>query len=317
MVSETARVLITATENPDLDGVSCAIAYQTYLAARAPGANYEAAFEGNLQMEPAFVIGRLGLKAAQIEEGNQYDKFILVDACEDRGLPSAVRLKDVIEVVDHRQFPDYAAFPNAKFRVEPVGAAATQIAEKYYFDYESQTVLTPALAALLLCGIYSNTANFKSDTTTFRDTRMREWLEGLLPAELTGLPREMFEHKTKAVLDNLREALQGDVHDDSRQFGEGITAAIYQLELMGAEPLKARLDEAYSLMRQLYPGNPYQMLIVQDIQAGKTTVFSQNDWMLQRLAQTSLPGKVVDDRFELDRVIMRKSFKKALMESAK
>lgn len=317
MADGQRHVLITATENPDLDGVSCAIAYQAYLADHGTGALYEAAFEGDLQIEPAFVIRKLGLKAARIVADAQYESFILVDACEPLGLPAHVRNEDVIEVIDHRQFPDYAAFPNAKFRVEPVGAAATQIAEEFYFDQDSHDLLTPKLAALLLCGIYSNTVNFKSDTTTFRDTRMRDWLSKLLPADLKGLPRQMFKHKTQAILDNLAEALKADVHDDCRQFGEGITAAIYQLELLGSEPLKARLDEVYEHMKRLYPENPYQMLIVQDIEEGRTTVFSQNDWMLRRLAGTSLPGKVVDDRFELDRVIMRKSIKKALLESAK
>jgi hypothetical protein len=103
------------------------------------------------------------------------------------------------------------------------------------------------------------------------------------------------------------------VHDDCRQFGPDITAVIYQLELLGSEVIKNRISEVYAAIQELYPNNSYQMLIVQDVENGKTTVFSQNDTMIQRLSKTDLPGKVTADRFELSSIFMRKSVKKALL----
>ena len=126
--------LITAAGYPDLDGVACAIAYAEYLGQKQPDTRYIAKFFNKPQIEPAFIASELDLLVEVVNEGeiSKYDNFILVDMSEPKGLPELLELDKVLEVIDHRMFPDYRAFPNAKFRVEPVGAAATQVAEFFF-----------------------------------------------------------------------------------------------------------------------------------------------------------------------------------------
>ena len=147
----------------------------------------------------------------------------------------------VQEVIDHRMFADYAIFPNAKFRIEPVGAAATQISELFYFN--KNISITPAVAQLLLCAIYSNTINFQANVTTFRDHRMKNRLETLV--ENKELYKDMFHHKTSYMLDHLEEVMYSEdkTVDD--------TLKLFQLELYDVTQLLERKSELLDLMEKL------------------------------------------------------------------
>jgi len=114
------------------------------------------------------------------------EKFILTDYSERSGISPVVVPEQVIEVIDHRNFPTYEDFKHAKFRIEYVGAAATLVAETYYFD---TTVSLPLpLANMLYCAIFSNTLNFGARMCGYRDLRMKDWLESL------GVDKELPEH---------------------------------------------------------------------------------------------------------------------------
>jgi manganese-dependent inorganic pyrophosphatase len=306
------KVLITAAEYPDLDGVACAIAYAQYLQQKDSTNIYIPKFGKGLHNEPTFILNSLGIKGNLLDDQDQFDEFIIVDACEPLGLPPIIDFSKVIDVIDHRLFPDYKAFPNAKFRIEPVGAAATQIAEFFYFD--TAVHLDKNNAALLLCAIYSNTVNFKSDTTTFRDMRMKKWLETKIHTEHQGLPQRMFEHKTHYVIDHLEEVMKTDMHDNCNQFGEGICGVMYQIEINDAAHILNRKEELLGLTHRIKPKRDYQMVIIQDVVEGKTTIISDNHNVIEALAMTSLKGIAHDNIYTIPRITMRKSIKKALLE---
>ncbi len=292
------NILITACKTPDIDGVACAIAYKSFLQQQDVANNYYVAFQDGIHIEGKFVIDTLWIPCKELGAHDRYDNFILVDMSERGGMPDAVNLDKVIEIIDHRSFPDYAAFPNAAFRVEPVWAAATQIAEFFYFN--QQIKLDPKIAQLLLCAIYSNTVNFKADVTTFRDERMRDWLQTFV--EDKELFMQMFDFKTHYVCDNLRQILVSDLKEmPEKKF------TIFQIEVNDSAMILARQEEITSIMKEISADITHAILIIQDIQAGKTTILSRDKQTAELMGNAWLPWIAHGLLRQIDNIMMRKS----------
>lgn len=212
-----AKILITPKINPDLDGVACAYAYAKLLNIIDCNNQYFAGIYGRPQIEARFLLEKF-----QIADGIEYnsidnfDKFIIVDASDIIGMPGIIRPEDVIEVIDHRTTHRAAElFPHAKIQIEPVGAAATLIFEKFQEDIPDNAM------ALIYGAIFSNTLNFKAAVVSQRDLAAVNYIEHHL--NIKGLISEMFEYKTKYLADNLAEVLR----DDFKVFGK---LAILQIE---------------------------------------------------------------------------------------
>jgi manganese-dependent inorganic pyrophosphatase len=306
------QVLVTGSVYPDTDAVSCMLAYASYQQTRDSSKTYVAAAGGGLHVEPRFVCEQLGLEVRILGDNDKFDEFILVDASEPKGLPQIVRPDGVIEVIDHRLFADYRAFPNARFRIEPVGAAATQVAELFYFDMPTR--LQPEHAALLLCGIHSNTVNFQADTTTFRDQRMRNWLQEKLLPEHKDLPRSMYDYKSAYVLENLEEVLRDDAKDDC-DFGLDEPVVVFQIETAKAEELLSREQDMLEAMGTLFPDNKHKVLVIQDAGRGQTLIISDSDSANIVLTRTRLPIKStgLPRRLVIPHIVMRKSIQQAVI----
>jgi len=198
-----SKILITPKINPDLDGVACAYAYAKLLNASNDNNEYVAGIFGTPHSEAQFLINKF-----KINEGlffnptDEFDKFILVDASDLKGMPGVIRSQDVIEVVDHRathQAPEL--FINSKIQIEFVGAAAALIWEKFKEPLDINS------AILLYGAIYSNTLNLNPDITTARDLQVIKELEVNMPANLI---TEMFQYKTDYIANNLEEVISGD-----------------------------------------------------------------------------------------------------------
>lgn len=294
------NILITACRTPDIDGVACAIAYQSFLQQQDPTNTYTVAFQNGVHIEGKFVVDTLGISYTEIDAHTTYDNFILVDMCERGGMADVVDLDKVIEIIDHRSFPDYAAFPNAQFRVEPVWAAATQIAEFFYFHQDIQ--LDPKIAQLLLCAIYSNTVNFKADVTTFRDERMRDWLETFV--EDKDFFRKVFDFKTQYAEAHLRETLASDF-----RLSPGRTDfTMFQIEVTDTQDILSRQEEIIRIMYEVAPDVvTHAILIIQDIIAGKTTILSREATTADLIQSTWLTGRGEGLLRYIDKIMMRKS----------
>lgn len=290
------KILITGSTTPDIDAVACAIGYQYFLTQKDTTATYIAGAQYGMHPEASFVCEQCWLAIHDIQANDQYDSFILVDASEQHWLPSVVDFFKVQEVIDHRMFPDYAAFPEAKFRIEPVGAAATQIAEFFYFD---RTIsLSPAVAQLLLCAIYSNTVNFKADVTTFRDLRMKQWLETLVDDK--NLYEYMFTHKTTYILDNLEEVL----HAENKTVNAAIK--LFQLELYDVSLLLQNWN-LKNIAQKIAGDTPYTIIILQDIKYGKTSLVPLNTMTRTLIEQSGVPWSRHNDIWIIPQIMMRKS----------
>lgn len=290
------KILITGSTTPDIDAVACAIGYKYYLSQKYPHIEYIAGAQDGMHPEARFVCEKLGLICHDIQSTDPYDSYIIVDASSKDGLPDCINFNNVQEVVDHRMFPDYAAFPHAQFRIEPVGAAATQITEFFFFDKEVS--LSPKIAQILLCAIYSNTINFKADVTTFRDHRMKQWLENLV--EDDHLYEQMFAYKTAYILGNLEEVLLAE--------DKTIDTALklFQLELYGISPL-LQSDTLKNLTQKIAGNIPHTITILQDIKSGKTSLLPINNETKILIEQSWLPGSRNDNIWQIPNIMMRKT----------
>jgi inorganic pyrophosphatase/exopolyphosphatase len=80
------HTIITAKNNPDLDGVASAIAYAYFLNTCAGRRNYYVAFGGQAQYEALFILRELGLSKLDRNLDSvvspDIKQFILVDYSE-------------------------------------------------------------------------------------------------------------------------------------------------------------------------------------------------------------------------------------------
>jgi inorganic pyrophosphatase/exopolyphosphatase len=188
-------LLIIATyENPDLDGVACAFAYEEYL--NKTGKHAKFVLFGNYQDEVDFLTKKFSI----LIQPNEFDDFksnkiALVDASDLRGLSKKINPKNIVEVIDHRKYYNPNEFPNALFQIELVGAAATLIAEKFF---KENIEISFDSSVLLYYAIVSNTINFKAKVTTERDIKLSEWLREQL-RDNANFIEEIFEYKTNKL----------------------------------------------------------------------------------------------------------------------
>jgi manganese-dependent inorganic pyrophosphatase len=226
--------IVTAYENPDLDGTACAYAYSELL--NKQNIKTKAVIYGKPHREAQFILNKLGIK---IPNGrgrvNKLSEVIFVDCSDVRGT-SKIRPSQVSEIIDHRKFHTAEKFKNAKVQIELVGAAATLIGEKFFKakikpSYES--------ALLLYTAIASNTINFKNNVTTERDKKIAKWLKDFY--DLDGkIIEEMFREKSK-INRPLREIFLEDkaVSEINKN-----RISVFQLEILEVEKLiKERVAE--------------------------------------------------------------------------
>lgn len=232
-----SKILITAKNMPDLDGVSSMVAYKELLQELYPSNTY---FTGEIyqsQPEARFVVDFL--KTKEETAYLKWDEVILVDASSTVGLRTDFVPTQVIEVIDHRflESVDILAkrFPNAKIQNENVGVAVTLVVEKFL---AMSRVPKEKTSKLILAAIYSHTQNLSSEILTDRDVTILNYIKSTYEFDLEFI-RQMFEFKTEYALRNLKTVLFDDGKiEDLRYF----RLSALQVEVMGDEILNSKAD---------------------------------------------------------------------------
>lgn len=301
-------ILITGYVNPDLDAVAGTIAYCEFL--NKVGKNAVVGILGEVHDEAKYILDKYNiLYPKKIENSNDFDQVILVDASDLNGLEGKIIPEKVIEIIDHRKINEAEKFPNAKVQIELVGSASTLVAEKFI----KNDIDISKESATLLCGaIISNTVNFKNGVTTDRDKIAYEYLNkaAQLPENFW---KELFEAKSNLSGDKLKERILGDL----AWFNIGDKKiSITQLEIIGSEKLlKERAREIVDILESIKREDKLDFIFLNLIELEKCkNFFVTNDINLQKII-----GKILNVKFngfiaERQNIIMRKQIVPLLKE---
>lgn len=297
--------LVTSYLNPDLDGVACAIVYSIYLSDDTALPR----FAGRLNTETEGVLRRLrvaGSFLVDVRDSTPIDEVVLVDCHHPAQLPHIADLRKVVLIIDHHPDGDAAAFPNAVVRNEPVGAAATLVAERVAERRREARALRPEHAALLACAIASNTLDFAAPSTTDRDCSAFERLVVLARPliSVTMLQEDMRGWRRDFLTMSTIAAVNQDVKIIQSRFGP---IAVSQLEADGASALHGRPDIREAVDKLARRGGVVGSLVSLVDTAARTTTLVSGDVRIRESLRKLGPEVVDEVTLRLHLVALRKT----------
>lgn len=294
------EILVTAYVNPDLDGLAGALAYAEFL--NKTNTKSIAAIMGKAHDEANFVLARFNIKQPLlINNADNFDKVILVDASDLIGLEGNIDPLKVVEIIDHRKINEAHKFPNAKVQIEFVGAAASLIAEKFIVN---NIAISQQSAILLNTAIISNTLNFKNDLTTQRDIKAYRELNKI--AQLANnFWRELFLAKSDLKNNKLKERLEGDfAYFNLADKKVGIA----QIEIIGVNGLiKERGAEMLNLLEKMKTERELDYIFLNAIELEKAhNYFLSPDFETKNILEKIFKVKFINFIAKYPQLLMRK-----------
>lgn len=294
--SSASPKIILPSCSPDLDGVACAVGYSELY--RAIGTFAEPWYDGTPDAEAGYVLSRCRyVKFADETTVERALEYVLVDASDLLGLPKTINPLKVIEVVDHRlHHKANLVFPNAAVHIEPVGAAATLIAEKFW-NYQVEPCFNSAI--LLYAAIHSNTQCLRGSVTTTRDGEMSDWLRSVvsIPEDLL---EGQFNARKKAILNDISAAIQRESKTYTDESGD---YTVSQLEFKGAGEILAH--NLNLLIDYVLRVGPRTMLNLVDVASGRSYLLVP-DAGLRAMISARIGANFVGVSARSDPAILRK-----------
>ena len=291
------RAVVCSYINPDLDGVACSIALE---ALDRP--EWTACVLGTVDAETSLVLQELGFAVPPpVESWSAVERIWLVDTHHPNQLPSDLPEARVARITDHHPGGDPARYTNAEIQNEPVGAAATLVAERFR---ALNMTIPPDLALLLQCAIVSNTLNFAASATSARDRTTFEDLKSIKPAEPT-----LFSKMQRAR----RAALTGDtgtvLRRDTKTFHTAHGPVVVgQIEAPGALDFLARADLAASLAEMAKATNSASAVInLVDTEAGNSAVLASDGRIAQLISAGLQTPPDAAGVIRMNRLLQRKT----------
>lgn len=134
-------------------------------------------------------------------------KIILVDHNEMRQSVNGIESAEIIEIIDHHRIGDVSTSRPITFRNEIVGSTATIVTKMYY---ETDSLIEPHIAGLLLAAMISDTLNFKSPTTTNTDVALAQKLALIADVDIDEYARDIFNVTNTLKNEKMSDILQYD-----------------------------------------------------------------------------------------------------------
>lgn len=138
-------------------------------------------------------------------------------------------------ITDHHPAGAPERFPHAPIENEPVGAAATLVAER---AASTPDRISPAMACLLQAAILSNTLEFQAPATSKRDHLMFAFLEQIAPLPAS-VAQAMKDARRHALAMDTQSIVSGDIKIFDTSCGRIVVG---QVEAGGALDLLSRDD---------------------------------------------------------------------------
>jgi manganese-dependent inorganic pyrophosphatase len=188
-------------------------------------------------------------------------KVILVDHNEKSLSVDGIEEAEILEIIDHHRFGDLQTRHPINVRLEPVGSTATMVAATFF-----DNAIRPAkqIAGILCAAIISDTMNFKSPTTVFKDKLIAEKLAEIANIDINKFAVEMIKESSSIHGKTIKDLFG----EDFKEFNLGSQKlAISQIKTMDVNCVDDVMDEIIKYMKILCETNHYKlvMLVITDI----------------------------------------------------
>lgn len=268
------KTIITSGNNyVDIDALACAIGYDELLSLK--NINSEVVFSVNPNSSVTKTIRNWGLKySKELNKKTDDLHFVIVDCANPEILPNFVDLEKVIEVYDHHLFNEEVLWKkyDTKVIIEPVGACATLIWDKYKSE-NVEDKISKISANLLYTAIFSNTLNFNASVTTQRDIDATKEL-----LKYTNLPDNWistyYKESEEQTLAEPETAIKNDTKVVSFQ-DNSIKLTIGQMELWNSFKF---IDKSKEIIQKVLEGfgNSDWFMTAPSISEGKNYIFTKS-----------------------------------------
>ena len=237
-------VYVVGHRRPDTDSIGSAIAY-AHLKNALGDAFVRPARAGALNRETRYVLERFALPTPELLTRATGLRLILVDHNEVAQALDDIGHAAILEVWEHHRIGNLDIPQPIVFHCEPVGATATLIAEQFLLH---EVVAPPAIAAVLLAAILSDTLVFASPTCSAKDRKMARRLEALAGVDAQALGRDLMSARGDLAARTARDLVEADFKEFDLA---GNRVGIAQIEAPDVAPLLARRPELFAELRRV------------------------------------------------------------------
>jgi len=196
-------------------------------------------------------------------------KVILVDHNEPGQALGSLEEAELVEILDHHRLGNQSTHIPIRFTVDIVGSTSTLVSERIE---EAGLSSPPAIAAMLLAGLLSDTLILTSPTTTPRDRIAGERLIRWAFKPPSPLAGESIESYGKAIIQagaglESREAMDIVTSDLKLYQAGGFNFAIAQAEVTNQAQLTDNYERVTNALNKLREqrGLDFAMLMVTDV----------------------------------------------------
>lgn len=188
-------------------------------------------------------------------------QVILVDHNEPQQAVEGIEHYVIQEIIDHHKISTFSTKSPITFINRPVGSTSTIIANLYH---ENHVSIPKDIAALLLCGILSDTLVLKSATVTDIDVSTAEYLSSITELDITELGNDIIKSGSHIGGRTSSEV----IHQDMKDYTEGkISYTVSQIEVDSTSEIMERKKEFLEQLEteRKSGGKLFHALLVTDI----------------------------------------------------
>ena len=227
-------------------------------------------------------------------------KVILVDHNEKSQSVDGIEEAEILEIIDHHRFGDIQTTYPISAILEPVGSTATIIANIFF---ENAMRPSKPIAGILCAAIISDTMNFKSPTTVYKDKMTAEKLADISGINIEKFAVEMIKESSSIYGKTAKEIF----YEDFKEFQlSEYKFAISQLKTMDIDCINEIHDEMLQCMHQVRDKNHYDlvMLVITDIlrEGSEIIVIGSETSLLEKAYDI----EIIDNKAFLPGVVSRK-----------
>ena len=293
---------IIGHKNPDTDAIVCALIAADYFTQL--GMEVTPIRLGELNKETEFILKSLEIQAPELKtELEQGSKICLVDHNEASQAIDNLEKYQIDWVIDHHKFNLQTASP-LNIRAEGLASTASVLYKMYN---ENNLEITEQIAKLMICGILSDTLNFKSPTTTDFDIQIMLELNKIANFEdLDMFATDMFDAKSNISNFTAREIVEMDYK--TYEIGDK-KISIGVVETTNTKYSLDKSQEILEVIRELKEANGLYTTIVfiVDILKEESIGICESDKEVQILMNSFKDSKQIDtNHVNIGNILSRK-----------